>query len=76
MAEDDVDLSDHMLLLRDLAADKPQPILFSSNIYDKVSVASSYCHMTFTFIFFGFRTANCAYKAIGRPYIFEVNVSY
>ena len=27
------------------------------------------------FIFFGFRTANCAYKAIGHPYIFDVNVS-
>ena len=26
---------------------------------------------TFTFFtFFGFRTANCAYKAISRPYIF------
>ena len=23
-----------------------------------------------TFTFFGFRTANCAYKAIGRPYIY------
>ena len=30
---------------------------------------------TFVYIlhFVGFRTANCAYKAIGRPYIFEVN---
>ena len=24
----------------------------------------------YIFTFFGFRTANCAYKAIGRPYIF------
>ena len=29
-------------------------------------IRMSYIHFTF----FGFRTANCAYKAIGRPYIY------